>query len=225
VIAGLALAVALVSFAVTVYEQYLKPPKLVVELGSKIYLSYEEYEKGQSGVWANVAVSLLNVGASDAVVTRISGSLTTSDRSWSAQVIWQSFQSLVDETPPSGEAFKATWKMTGYASPMVVESRKATMTWISFEIYPLPANPPSAHYDLALAVAVSPKDAIGASWRGGLTLTPEDLRYLFKYCVAVKGVYDDSRTVELERGDGANGRVGHKVLAFLRDLRESRQAH
>ena len=42
------------------------------------------------------------------------------------------------------------------------------------EIYPLPANPPSAHYDLALAVAVSPKDAIGASWRGGLTLTPEE---------------------------------------------------
>ncbi len=41
-LAVLALGVAVLSFAVTVYEQYLKRPKLGVALGDNVFLAYGE---------------------------------------------------------------------------------------------------------------------------------------------------------------------------------------
>src|SRR5580700_9692195 len=93
VIALVALVVSIVSFAVTLYEQYLKRPKLATELGSEAYLCYGE---GLTSMGATLAVSVLNAGASDAIVTRIEGTLARLDGSWSAPLIWQSFFAPTD---------------------------------------------------------------------------------------------------------------------------------
>ena len=129
VLATLAIVVSVVTFVVTIYEQYLKRPKLAIELGNA-YLSYGE---GLADLWAVLPVSLINHGASEGVVTTIAGTLASVDRTWTAPIAWSAFETPTDVGQP-GKTATPWWTFTGWVSPMIAPSRKASTTWIGFSI-------------------------------------------------------------------------------------------
>jgi hypothetical protein len=123
VIAALALAVSVMAAIVagiTYYEQYGKGPRLTLELSREMFLSYGE---GRRGLAANVAVSLLNSGASD-TVAHLYGSMRRTDRTWSASVGFGAFLSSGDAGHPGKES--VPWLgFSGFESPIIAPSRKA----------------------------------------------------------------------------------------------------
>jgi len=186
IVASLALLVSVLSFAVaaiTWYEQYSKKPSLSAIIGDNIYLSYG---KGKSDLGVIMSVSLLNSGASDALVLRIEGSLACKARNWSAPIIWNCF--VQPQSSGSVEtSIQPWWGFVGWANPLIASSRKAATNWIFFSIYPLPSTLDAGSYDLNLGLVIGPVESLAAQWSGSFSLGEDEAEFLEKHCVVKSG--------------------------------------
>jgi hypothetical protein len=206
VIAALALAVSVMAAIVagiTYYEQYGKGPRLTLELSREMFLSYGE---GRRGLAANVAVSLLNSGASDAVA-HLYGSMRRTDRTWSASVGFGAFLSSGDAGHPGKES--VPWLgFSGFESPIIAPSRKATTLWINLSIDPNTSDTTLTYgtYEFDLDLVLAPKATVGATWKGTFTLTESEADYLLDKCVAVGATAQHAQGVELQRAGAVAAR-------------------
>lgn len=115
-----AIAVSVLTFVVTIYEQYLKAAKLQLVLGTQMRFP-DGGEQTNVDFWAGVAIA--NQGAVDAVILDINGTLTNTNGA-STTVDWYTFGDL-DPT-------KGTFVAKGWTETLIASSRKATTTWIGF---------------------------------------------------------------------------------------------
>lgn len=136
-----AITISLATFAVTYYEQYLKAAKLQLVLGRELWLSYGRGDV-KLGFWASVVVT--NLGALDAVVLDINGTLTDPDGR-QAQVDWYVFG---DFAPNSSE-----FVSKGLAETLVAPCRKASTCLIGFSVTP---TVPSTRTDSQAAAGAAP---------------------------------------------------------------------
>ncbi len=131
---------------------------------------------------------------------RLDGTLSAPAGAWNADLAWKSFPDHPTEpgTPPPGQ-----WSFVGNVSPLTASSRKASTTWILFEIsLPKAASTwalTPGKYELILKMtfvgAVSKirwlsrpaieKQFVG--WRGYLSLTADELAFLQSSCVPTDG--------------------------------------
>jgi hypothetical protein len=196
-----AITVSVLTFVVTLYEQYLKAAKLRLVVGGKLWLSYAHGQE-DLGFWASVALS--NLGAVDAVVLNMNGTLAGAD-GWQASVRWYAFG---DFAPPKAvrgsgrdgggpeSGGEPEFVSKGWTETLVAASRKATTNWIGFSLPKLPGPlRPDVPYVLTLTVKVPvqgvsllglfrPRDAqqrTAATWTGRFTLSPQDVSDLERY--------------------------------------------
>jgi hypothetical protein len=189
-----AILVSVLTFVVAIYEQYLKAAKLRLVFGSQLWLSYG-HGRSHLGFWASVALS--NLGAVDAVVLNMTGTLMGTD-GWRAEVCWYSFGDFAAPDRPHGgdpddKEGAPELVARGWTETMVASSRRATTNWIGFRLPKLPgplrADVP---YTLTLDVKVQdealsllsfvfPRDSgqrTAASWAGVFSLSPQDVEQL-----------------------------------------------
>jgi hypothetical protein len=186
IVALLALLVSALSFAVaaiTGYEQYSKKPRLSAVIGDNIYLSYGE-NKGDLGII--IAVSLLNSGASDALVLRMEGHLTGKAGKWTAPIIWNCFMQP-QSVGSVDTSVKVWWAFGGWVSPLIASSRKASTNWIFFSVFPLQSTLSPGSYQLNLRLLIGPGERLAAQWSGSFSLGEDDAEFLEKYCVVTSG--------------------------------------
>jgi hypothetical protein len=197
VLSIVAIIVSFVTFAITTYEQYLKSAKLQLILGKDIALSYGP-QFSYLTLWASV--SLVNQGALDAVVLRISGQLTD-HQSVTVPVEWQALCDfeMVDKKKGSQPQFM----FKDWTEALIASSRKAATSWISFNTdrsanAESPRLKPDTVYSLQLDVYVpmtrwsllgsfnkrSTSDHLAASWAGSFQLPGDGINYLEKHCIA-----------------------------------------
>jgi hypothetical protein len=210
-----AIIISLATFAVTYYEQYLKAAKLQLVLGRELWLSYGHGDV-KLGFWASVVVT--NLGALDAVVLDINGTLTGPDGR-QAQVDWYVFG---DFAPNSSE-----FVSRGLAETLVAPSRKASTCLIGFSVTPtLPSTRTDSQatasaapilksgvdYTLALNVVVPRRRAplfglagrpgeaqrTAVTWSGSFKLSSDAAAYLAGSRVAeAAGQTTDAQRVQL----------------------------
>ncbi|MGO9782676.1 MAG: hypothetical protein ACLPQY_23370 [Streptosporangiaceae bacterium] len=167
---------------------------MAVIIGDEILLSYGQNLKD---IGAIMAVSLLNNGASDALVLRIEGTLTRKDGGWTVPVTWSVF--FEPKEIGDGDNIKRWWSFAGTVSPVIASSRKASTTWIYFLAYPLPGPLTASSYDLTLSLVIGPKNRTAAPWTGSFSLDREQIAYLEENCVAsTNDVAPDTTRVRLE---------------------------
>jgi hypothetical protein len=213
VLSVVAIVISFVTFVITIYEQYLKSAKLQLILGKEIRLSYGR-DFSDLAFWASVAI--VNQGAVDAVVLRMSGQ-RTDGRSWTAPVQWQAFGDFQDADKPT-ESFNPTFVFKGWTETLVASSRKAMTNWISFRVFPLPSTDggpvklEAGEYALQLEVYVprarwamfgsrgrqNTNERRAFSWAGSFTVAKDDIDFLEQSCVAdADGRVQDSLIVDL----------------------------
>lgn len=209
-----AIIISLATFAVTYYEQYLKAAKLQLVLGRELWLSYGRGDV-KLGFWASVVVT--NLGALDAVVLDINGTLTDPDGR-QAQVDWYVFG---DFAPNSSEFISK-----GLAETLVAPCRKASTCLIGFSVTPTlpstrtdsqaagtaPILKPDVEYTLVLNVVVPRRRAplfgvakgsdrmqrAAVTWSGTFQLTADAAAYLAGSRVAeAAGQTTDAQRVQL----------------------------
>lgn len=197
VLSIVAIIVSFVTFVITTYEQYLKSAKLQLILGKDIALSYGP-QFSYLTLWSSV--SLVNQGAVDAVVLRMSGRLTDG-QAVTVPVEWQALGDF--EMVDKKEGSQPEFMFKDWTEALIASSRKAATSWISFNTDP-PANAeplrlkPDTVYRLQLDVYVpvthwsllgsrnnrSTSDHLAASWAGSFQLPHDGIDYLEKYCIA-----------------------------------------
>jgi hypothetical protein len=196
-----AIVVSILTFVVTLYEQYLKAAKLRLVVGGQLWVSYGHGRK-HLGFWASVALS--NLGAVDAVVLDITGTLVGTD-GWEAVVHWYSFGDFAAPRdgggggPDDGEGEdggEPQFIAKGWTETLVAGARGATTNWIGFHLPALPGPlRPDLLYTLTLMVKVPvqgvsllglfhTRDAgqrTAARWTGRFTLSAKQIADLQDY--------------------------------------------
>lgn len=191
---GLSLLAILISFgtfAVTTYEQYLKSAKLQVVLGSQIWLLRQG--PGTLGFWSSVA--LVNQGAVDAVILRISGRLSRENGEGSVAVHWRALGGYASEdTPGDSPAAGPRFAVKDWTETLVASSRKAETNWIAFALERVPTPgpqvpaarsglEPDTTYNLDLEVFVPDTrrgwpggtgERLAATWSGTFCLSADE---------------------------------------------------
>jgi len=220
VIAFVALLVSLIAFGVTTYEQFLKGAELTLVLGEKAYLSCWKVGKELSGMGLVAAVSLVNSGASDALIMRIEGDFvhTTSSNaapSWQAAVAWESFLTMTPQDAKPGKPWQPEWSMESWARPLISPSRKASTTWISFSVYPLPEPHELVvgDYELRLSLVVAHVSQLArrlhlrhevsgiSQYLGQFSLDADQLQFLLTNCVGTEDYVPDTLPVTIQPMD------------------------
>lgn len=140
-IAFSALIVSFVVGAFTLYWQFLKRVNVSVVLGEYAYIAYL---KEKSGIEVTLAVALLNTGASDATVTRMTGHIESIDGSWKTSFSWLYY--LETKTPPG--LWWWSWEIQEPASAIVVPNRQAVTKWINFTSGDIGQTLPEGEYGL-----------------------------------------------------------------------------
>ncbi len=128
-VAVTALAVSFVSFGVsafTLYQQFWKKAHVSVVLGEYAYLAYLREKKG---IEITPAVTLLNDGASDATITRMTGHIEVIGGSWETSISWLYY---VNTKAPQPDYWGTRLEVEGAASAIVVPDRQAITKWINF---------------------------------------------------------------------------------------------
>jgi hypothetical protein len=190
-----AIVISFLTFAITTYEQYLKSAKLQVILGRQIWLLGGR-GPGSLGFWASVAI--VNQGAVDAVILRISGGLSRPDGSLAAKVEWQALGGYASDEKPgvAADPMVPRFVIKDWTETLVASSRKAATNWISFRILPAPdgGHPDlgsDTTYTLSLEVYVpdtrrpSPRrgrphrgERLALDWSGSFHLSAADVASL-----------------------------------------------
>jgi len=203
ILAAIALVVSLFTLVVTLYFQYYKHGHVAVLVGEMAFLTYGD---NLSDVGLIASVTTQNFGASDVVITRIEGSLRSSDGVWQAPLAWGGFEDLTDPgTHDPQFGWSPKWVMLSWAHPMISPSRKAATSWIAFSTYPKPGPLQVGPYDLTLDLVVAGRrrlpvkteEAKISGWQGRFSLTQADVDFMKRSCVAVKNYNEDSLQVSV----------------------------
>jgi hypothetical protein len=147
VLSLVAIGVALLSLGVTTYQQFLKPAKLEVDLGSVIFIAYND--DARDSINAQLAISLINTGARAAIATKMLGVIERRNGDWRTSLTWHSFYRPVDAGLP-GTAVQPWFSFIGYAGPLVAASRDANTTDVLFLSEPISTPVPAGEYLLTI---------------------------------------------------------------------------
>ena len=147
VLSLVAIGVALLSLGVTTYQQFLKPAKLEVDLGSVIFIAYND--DARDSINAQLAISLINTGARAAIATKMIGAIELRDGGWRTSLTWHSFYRAVDAGEP-GKAIRPWFSFIGYAGPLVAASRDANTTEVFFLSEAMSTPVPAGEYLLTI---------------------------------------------------------------------------
>jgi hypothetical protein len=209
----IAIVVSVGSVFATLYFQYFERPHVAVALGDEIYLNYGEAD--DSGGYAKLgmvlSLSLINSGACDALVTMIAATVRQAPGGFQTQARWRAFYEPTDAGTP-GESPAPVWKFNGWVRPLAATSRKVVTEWIYFRSTPLQSALPVGGYVLELEVTETRPAGTGwsevteetdrralARWVGEFMIDEQDATHLESKCIAVDGLSQDSRRVELRR--------------------------
>lgn len=213
VLAAIAILVSIATAYATLYFQYLQRRRVAVALGDHLYLSYGPAEgaAGYQDLGAVVSVSLINSGATDALVTVMSITAKHPDGDPEIDLRWRAFNESADA---AGKSSSPTWNFKGWAKPLAAPSRQVVIEWIYFgSASSLPAGLKIGTYDFQLTVTeIRPRggrirdtttdDADRrqlAVWDGQFTIEDWEFAYLRDNCVAAEGYAPDSCPVALSR--------------------------
>jgi hypothetical protein len=178
-LSGIAIIVSLAVFVITIYEQYFRGPKLEVDLGAKVALTYGDTH---SDIGATLSVSFSNTGARDTIVTNIVGTIANKDQTWTTELAWYAFYKPSDAGKP-GESSIPWFKFDGFASPIVAVSRHTITKRIFFSSAPIDRIVPSDDYLLTVTITARPGVRRAISRSSSFTIGPNDSSELRDKCV------------------------------------------
>jgi hypothetical protein len=215
VLAAIAIVVSIATAYATLYFQYFQRRRVAVALGDHLYLSYgpADGSGGYEDLGAVLSVSLINAGATDALVTVMSITAKHTDGDPAIDFRWRAFNESADAGTP-GKSSSPTWNFKGWVTPLAATSRQVVTEWIYFGSGgPLPAGLKTGSYRFQLTVTeIRPRggrirdtttdDADRrqlAVWDGQFTIEEWAFAYLRDNCVASEGYAPDTCPVALSR--------------------------
>jgi hypothetical protein len=216
ILALVALIVSVIAVAAPLYLQYFVRRRVAVALGNGAYIFYGPAGEtgGYSAIGLYLSVSLINTGASDALVTVMDGSIDTPDQQ--LPIRWSMF--LQNDT---SSAKSSGWTSGGTVCPIAATSRKVVTQWVAFYSPPLAAPLTAGTYQLELRITETQPQSSWfrgssgnierlelAGWTGDFTLTDEQLDFMRDHCVTVDGSTPDSCEVNLHRTIGRYASAG-----------------
>jgi hypothetical protein len=221
-LAALAIFVSIGTAYATLYFQYFQRRRVAVALGDHVYLSYGTATElgGYQDLGIYLSVSLINAGATDALVTVMSMTIQHSDGDPELDLRWNALVDSGDAGTP-GQSSSPTWAFKGWVSPLAATSRQVVTQWIYFaSTDSLKTGLTTGTYDFQLSVTeIRPKGGRArdtttddadrrqlAVWDGHFTIEDWASAYLSEHCVAVDGWAPDTCPVALtHRGSTVSG--------------------